>query len=148
MLGETCWMLHVWQEFCELLAGDWKWSPYYRWSKPGISLEESYLFWGSQRNWNNNKCAVEDCFLRLVSLMFLFLINNYINESTGRYSSRKTSLFLGRATGYLSQVGLSKQSSKRPQNRSCQFQMLLIKTNKQKQACLGWVWKCPQGAEG
>lgn len=108
----------------------------------------SYLFWGNQKKWENIKCTVEDCFLRLVCLMFLFLINNYIKESTGRYSSRKTSLFLGRAVGYLSQVGLSKQSSKRTQNCGCQFQILLIKKNRQKQACLGWVWECPQGAEG
>lgn len=94
-------------------------------------------------NWNNIKYTLEDYFLRLVSLMFLFLINNYINECTGRYSSRKTSLFLGRAMGYLSEVGLSKQSSKRPQNCGFQFQILLIKTNKQKQAYLDRVWKCP-----
>lgn len=55
----------------------------------------------------------------LLSLMFLLLIDNYVNESTGRYSSRKASLFWGRAASYSSQVGLSKQSSKRPQNCDC-----------------------------
>lgn len=41
VLGETCWMLNVWQDFCELLAEGWKWSPYYRWSKAAVSLEKS-----------------------------------------------------------------------------------------------------------